>query len=1294
MRKKITSLLGAYVALLLSSTAGAATTASYSAIINETPVWSVAASGGPSNGSHSRSMAVSGGSIYTFDYSASKIWYVNTSTQAWKSFSFTSTTAMMASDDAGNLVIPQGQSSFGDGLNAQLKFAVLPAGATSTSGVKYLTVPKQDSSGATNAGRNDYISAAGNFLGTGGYVYMYPSAGTFAHKVVRLGGKADASGGTGLEVKSFACAANDQTTSLAKSVRESNATKILVQTGGQRGATTNNGKAYLYEVSGDSLAMLASEPYKTTFMSGTVAKRNDKEYYVYADCDKGSLNWSVLNAKFTVQDVATGEKSTFTLPGVNKWYCYSGVKDSSGNKPTDGVAISVYAGMWVDAAFVNDSTIAVYCYVPQQTARRYDVSIVKRAVLPGNISLSRRGEVQDAVLTWDAYDGAATYQVVKISGSTQTVIAKELTELTYTYQNLESESTFQVQAINGTGAILAQTELLTATPEFVAHEPEWEALREYDGYAKTQLLWGYTYGRRPSAYDIYRDGQLVAKDIVVMNYIDRDVPEGSHTYKIASVYYVTDDEGNVTRRSETAFSSERTCYVTARNPLKESYGIIEEYNYEFHDSDVFSSNTALPSFTDQDVYRQGVLYNGKWYIAQRNDASGKTGKGGIVCIDADAASVEAMAATGKKIYSCAPYSNVGIAVDGKGNFFIRHDENTTNSAYNFATGLKTGKLVTFSDDQSSYTERTVDLSGISLPRTDYYSMSDGDAAGGSAKLYLSPTNTNVGWSIDLNAGAVSDTVRLRTGSATVGSENFIFPLEGRSDLVVGLRSSGYYNIDPATPTVSNPIYNTLSRIQNAGGISLWFNNDLIVVTPQSPWSKNPGDFLVAKGTPDPDKYVAGTQKNASAADVQVGNGLMIPLASVSQNVITSLPTDNSNGIWFGAVPHDESGNKYISLYLYVPGIRFAKYRIYPQVNFPEASLEMDVAVQYATDSVGKNTDITSIKGTATWPVLDLSESDYSVKEYILEFVDNDDRVISEHKFTDADAVEGKFTCSLGSLYNAHDYTARLSVSYYSALDPDWTMTSSPVTASDKADYDVVNPSGEVTVYPSSTFSTTEEGVSFRSYRCDIDINSPASDAEPVTYYELWCSKAGVDSVKYRLTNFSILNAGVKAVQHQDVLPGTYDFGNKATNFEDGKNVVVCYYHQPEVDGVSGELLDANEDPSTWKFYVVAKYAACAERISKQTVGEITPSLGGTTGAADLVDVTVAEEVTPAITTGPVTIKATEAIAAVNVYSTDGMLVMSLDGNGETLMKADLSSLAGGMYLVSVNGHGAHKVVKR
>lgn len=985
----------------------------------------------------------------------------------------------------------------------------------------------------------------------------------------------------------------------------------------------------------------------------------------------------------------------------------------------------------LNAQVIDDKTVRIYQYVPGQVAAQYTFALSDPITAPTNASVSVKKDLdvnqpgrQDAVLTWNEVSGAASYTVERKSGDSWTAIAIGLTECTHTIADLKSETTYRVKAVDGSGDEGVPSVELTAVPEFIPHIPEWEEdIRVYEGRSRTQLLWKHTYGIEPDAYDIFRNGSLIASDILVLNYVDTEVPAGSARYLIKSVYY-TDAENKV-RRPESAVSAEKVAEISERNPADELYGITEVYDYPITSESPFASEGDLPAFTDQNIYRQGAYYNGHWYLAQKWNSEhanfAAATEGGIVCIDADAASAEAMASSAKKVYTLDRGANVGIAVDDKGTFFVR---TAPSGQYGYAGAMTKGVFLKFNDDLTNAASSTeVDFSSLGLPhRTDYVSMK-GDLLGESGgTLYLAPSyggsaDGRTAWTIDFKNGAIADHKTFNSHTADLtrgGAENYVFPLDSRDDFIHQVRSVGYFNVDPSTST-ANTLYTKNSRINNSGGISLWFNRDLFIITPQASSSKNSGDFIVVTGKPDPDKLGDGT-KVQNAADVLLTGEDVIPLLQVKQKEYAGVAT-NSNGVWFGVEPNET--NKYFDLYVYVPAVRFAKYRIYPYADLIAPELSMDVAIQYSRE--GENPiDITSFKGTARWKKITYS-GDYEFKLYDLQ-ISVDGNAIERHyinadgKECDADGnlmtdgiqcgVDGDyFTYSIDNL-DSRVYTAVLKAVFVKTNDKSWSQTSEPVFASDNTDYTPDAPKGTVRVIKETNTWTDrdDDSVTRRNYRVDIDFNAPAFDRldpQPVSYYEIWYHKPGEAAGTYthKLSDLNVMNGTAKDLRGQDRVAGTYDFTNSRHQVVAGQgdNAVCCYFHQPEVDASSGNLLDENEDPAKWTFIVRAKYAADAQNknIAKDSDTEMSPVDGGTTGILEVIgDTDTSESITPAITTGPVTVTSAVAIESVTVYAANGSVVLTAAGNGETTMTLDIARLRSGVYFVSVNTGRAHKVIKR
>lgn len=146
-------------------------------------------------------------------------------------------------------------------------------------------------------------------------------------------------------------------------------------------------------------------------------------------------------------------------------------------------------------------------------------------------------------------------------------------------------------------------------------------------------------------YSLYRDGKVIVSGLDITSYVDMNVPEGDHKYHVVAQY----------RNGRTASSEEKTVKVE-RDMAITNYVLEEVYNYPIVNEETwnnmgqpadcfkafgtengihresflykFNSNgTGDPKDPNKakslgapgDGVRQGVFYNGKWYIALVTD---------------------------------------------------------------------------------------------------------------------------------------------------------------------------------------------------------------------------------------------------------------------------------------------------------------------------------------------------------------------------------------------------------------------------------------------------------------------------------------------------------------------------------------------------------------------------------------------------------------------------------------------------------------------------------------------------
>lgn len=171
---------------------------------------------------------------------------------------------------------------------------------------------------------------------------------------------------------------------------------------------------------------------------------------------------------------------------------------------------------------------------------------------------------------------------------------------------------------------------------------------ELDATTKARMnAWNEAYDKYTAmTYTLFRDGKAIVSDLDITSYVDMNVPVGDHKYYVVAHYR------NGTR---TASSAEQTVTVE-RDMAITNYVLEEIYNYPIVDQETWNKmgqpadcfkawgndngihresflykfnpqgtgdptdpNKAKSSGAPGDCVRQGVFFNGKWYIAMVTD---------------------------------------------------------------------------------------------------------------------------------------------------------------------------------------------------------------------------------------------------------------------------------------------------------------------------------------------------------------------------------------------------------------------------------------------------------------------------------------------------------------------------------------------------------------------------------------------------------------------------------------------------------------------------------------------------
>ncbi len=608
----------------------------------------------------------------------------------------------------------------------------------------------------------------------------------------------------------------------------------------------------------------------------------------------------------------------------------------------------------------------------------------------------------------------------------------------------------------------------------------------------------------------------------------------------------------------------------------------------------------------------------------------KVDQGGVVRFKADAGSLSAMAGSGEKILTYKANASVGMAMDQQGNIFVRDFtdvpkaytkttgatfEQNQPSEYVYSdhfikglvfkryaggvykdyafTGYKSGNWTEHTAYSGSnpgelgtdYKEVVLNDLGIFYNRADYYAA-EGNIFDGDGSIYIATCNNE---QIPDSYAKNKNYYRLaiRNGVYTpaqnmvipptqekFGTENFFFPIlpnmdDARNDYIAQARSSAYVNVNN-DGSKRQTIYSTTSRVHNAGGTTAWFNGDMFLITPEFMGSKNTGDFYVAKAVKDD------LSKVDHPGDAVFSESTMVPIASVSYEKKEDVPAMNANAVWFGCVPHEgvvgaaEEGNvfndTYLDIYQYIPGVRFAKYRLTPYLEILNPSVTMVVDVETDPEA----TTITNFVGKAAWKELSYPGEDFKLKYFhvnitkegsatpLMTFyvrqqenasgghdhiicdadgnaIESDIEIFSETRDEcDDDGIlrarEWSYVLLDGKKYDiadAQDCVISVRATFEKVNEVATTLDSDYSQAIDQASYEPEIPTGSViidqegvpfqmrdqwTPFPDGTKPNGEDGYwSYKwhvNYRVDIDFDKVTATSElgvklPVSHYEIY-----------------------------------------------------------------------------------------------------------------------------------------------------------------------------------------------
>lgn len=896
--------------------------------------------------------------------------------------------------------------------------------------------------------------------------------------------------------------------------------------------------------------------------------------------------------------------------------------------------------------------------------------------------------------------------------------------------------------------------LSNAVAPNVPNTPYFTSIVTYKGRRTIALTWEVSSTTNLKYYEVYRDGIKILSNYEGSSYIDAELPDGNYSYVVKAYY----DEGGETVVKSSLPGEASITY----SPDVTNYILDCIYDYPIMTQDEW---TAAGSPADAvvakgwfanaktrvggygapgDVYRQAQFYNGKWYIAQLTartelvdgtnyipnsyvggDEAGtgankeyKDGKwkGHIYSIGADAATIKTIGNAGDVVNDTYGLENQSIAVDGTGKFWHRVTNggplNSTNLYYRPIKYLKGNIELTYGGhDFYYYEQQGIAANGVQYYRTHY--LAAGNYDNGNPYVLLSMNLSADVYRVDLNAAgtAMSNIKKFvapyegmtnpKTGEALHpkgSTENYSFPVPGRNGAFIQtVRSIGTWYVDPSGHY--SLMYDATADITQSGGVAFTYNNEFFVLHPSTVRSNNPGYFRID---------VAECGEGETAATVVPSKNNLIPCVGNKLEEVSQFVAGNSNCSWYGA--EYDTTDDCVYIYQYVPGVRFAKYRLYKRDAYPDVPVNIKITTGY--DDETNLSDITRFDCKITWqrPSKKPTDQDHSfglpgadivVNHYEVALKDQSGTVLKTWKENDVADVNNVFSIDYNQnasgefFINADKYTAEI-VPIYKRVNNGTLIRGGMNYEVDQNDYPAAIGEAKAYIY-------SGDGAADGTYRVDLDFDraTAANSNEPVSYFLVEYSTDGGATFN-TLNNFKLLKQG-EDYHHYPVevtngqVPGNYKFGGSDTykfgiDTPGEKGYALREKANPATDHKCVLYYYTNDNPSGYKYRITAVYASTNARISKSANTTATAAIAGTSGIGDATGYSLSAYPVPATT--EVTVTSPEAIRDIRVFSSTGAEVARVAGEDSYTQSVDVSTLAPGVYMIVINEQTPIRIVKK
>lgn len=428
--------------------------------------------------------------------------------------------------------------------------------------------------------------------------------------------------------------------------------KVYYTTPAYNGTTMTAQAIYRGELSADGKSItwestpVVTDNYSPQFTVFTLSGHDFLVYNSYDETDSDNPYKEI-----TIYDMTTN--TPILLSGVNPRTIYLPSKNN-------------YIRQSLNAEVVDDYHAYIYGYIPGVGVYRYPIVATPDRNPVTNISVECEGNYsylgrQDAKISWDAPASAQSYIVYYQSSYTNGAGTKvtsdwikvgETTETSITHDDVcwatvledddrkyyERSYTYKVIPVYESGALGTEAISSALTPEFIPCTPMWvdaNPVQDNEGYCIVQLLWKewHGYGCQPHHYNVIRDDEAInyrngeILEIGGSNYVDTTCVSGAtYRYHIEAVYPNVTVDAQYSNYFE---NEDKDVTIATRDWAKPRYSISKVYEYkivgkdyeseeyEGYDGVVRPDTKEFPNFyTEPDCYRQGVFYNGCWYIAQ------------------------------------------------------------------------------------------------------------------------------------------------------------------------------------------------------------------------------------------------------------------------------------------------------------------------------------------------------------------------------------------------------------------------------------------------------------------------------------------------------------------------------------------------------------------------------------------------------------------------------------------------------------------------------------------------------